>query len=354
MRKKILGVVFIVLSVFLISSFAQAAEVIKLKFASFFPPMHAHSIFMDEYTKRLNKDLAGKVEISFHGGGTLLAAPKIAAGVASGIADIGLAHVGYTRERFPVSEIFGLPIGMPSPWVGLHVADEFFAKFPLKEWDEFHPLMFSPSATTIIHTTKKEVRKLEDMRGLKIRATGRLADLTTALGATPVPIGMGDMYESLRKGVVDGTMSNMETLKGWKTGEVIKFATTSWKVGSCDTFYVVMNKKKWDGLPADVQKVITSVTNEYKEKWAVLWNDIDIEGVQFFKNQGGTVIELPDAEVARWIKAGDAVITDFKKDLVGKGYKPAEIESWLSFIKERIEYWKGQEKAKKIATVYKY
>jgi TRAP-type C4-dicarboxylate transport system substrate-binding protein len=146
----------------------------------------------------------------------------------------------------------------------------------------------------------------------------------------------------------------METLKGWKTGEVIKFATTSWKVGSCDTFYVVMNKKKWDGLPADVQKVITSVTNEYKEKWAVLWNDIDIEGVQFFKGQGGTIIELPDEEVARWIKAGDAVIADFKKDLAGKGYKPAEIESWLSFIKERIEYWKGQEKAKKIATVYKY
>ncbi len=66
------------------------------------------------------------------------------------------------------------------------------------------------------------------------------------------------------------------------------------------------------------------------------------------------IIELSDAEVGRWIKAGDAVIADFKKDLTGKGYKLAEIDSWLSFIKERIEYWKGQEKAKKIATVYKY
>ena len=155
MRKKALGILCIVLSVFFISSFAQAAEVIKLKFASYFPPMHQHSIIMDEYTKRLNKDLAGKVEITYHGGGTLLSAPKIAAGLTSGIADIGLSHVGYTRERFPVSEIFGLPIGLPSPWIGLHVADDFFAKFPLKEWDDYHPLMFSPSATTIIHTTKK-------------------------------------------------------------------------------------------------------------------------------------------------------------------------------------------------------
>ena len=192
------------------------------------------------------------------------------------------------------------------------------------------------------------------MKGLKIRATGQTGRLTTALGATPVPIGMPDMYESLRKGVVDGTMSNMETLKGWKTGEVIKYATTSWKVGSCDTFYVVMNKKKWESLPPDVQKTITTVTDEYKEKWALLWNNIDIEGLDFFKKQGGEVIDLPDAEVARWIKACDPVVADFKKDLTTKGYKLAEVDSWLSFIKERIEYWKGQEKAKKIATVYKY
>jgi len=354
MRGKTLGVISIVLSVFFISSFAHAAEVIKIKFASYFPPMHQHSIIMDELTKRLNKDLAGKVEITYHGGGTLLSAPKMAAGLISGIADIGLSHVGYTRERFPVMEIFGLPIGCPSPWIGLHVADDFFQKFKPKEWDDYHPLMFTTSATTIIHTIKKPVHKLEDMKGLKIRATGRLADLTQALGATPVPIGMPDMYESLRKGVVDGTMSNMETLKGWKTGEVIKHATTSWKVGSCDTFYVVMSKKKWDSLPADVQKVITYVTDEYKEKWAVLWNDIDIEGLDFFKKQGGEVISLDDAEIARWAKAAEPVTAGFKKDLMGKGYQAVEIDGWLSFVKERIEYWKGQEKAKKIATVYKY
>lgn len=354
MRRNSLAALCVVLSVLFLCSFAQAAEVIKLKFASYFPPMHQHSVIMDDFTKRLNKELAGKVEISYHGGGTLLSAPKIAAGLTSGIADIGLSHVGYTRDRFPVSEIFGLPIACPSPWIGLHVADDFFAKFKIKEWDDYHPLMFTTSATTIIHTTKKPVHKLDDMKGLKIRATGRLADLTTALGATPVPIGMPDMYESLRKGVVDGTMSNMETLKGWKTGEVIKFATTTWKVGSCDTFYVVMNKKKWEGLPADVQKVITAVTEEYKEKWAKLWNDIDIEGLDFFKKQGGQVIELDDAELARWAKAAEPVVADFKKDLMGKGYQAGEIDSWLSYIKERIEYWKGEEKARKIATVYKY
>ena len=94
MRKRALGVMCIVLSVFFISSFAHAAEIIKLKFASYFPPMHQHSVIMDEFTKRLNKELAGKVEITYYGGGTLLSAPKMAAGLTSGIADIGLSHVG--------------------------------------------------------------------------------------------------------------------------------------------------------------------------------------------------------------------------------------------------------------------
>ena len=46
------------------------------------------------------------------------------------------------------------------------------------------------------------------------------------------------------------------------------------------------------------------------------------------------------------------MIADFKKDMVSKGFKPAEVDGWLAFIKERIEYWKGQEKAKKIPTPF--
>jgi TRAP-type C4-dicarboxylate transport system substrate-binding protein len=354
MKKKFMLFVIVFTLLVLISSFACAGEVIKLKFANYFPPTHRHSVIMDEFSKRLNKDLAGKAEITYYGGGTLLTAPRMAAGLTSGIADIGLSHVGYTRGRFPVMEIFGLPVGCPSPWIGFHVVNDFFNRFKPKEWDDYHPLMFTTSTTTIVQTINKQVKTLDDMKGLKIRGTGRVADIVKALGAVPIPIEMIDIYESLRRGVIDGNMGNMEQLKGWKTGEVIKYVTTSWKIGSTDTFYVVMSKRKWDSIPADVQKVIMSVTNEYKEKWALLWNDIDLEGVEFLKRQGGQIIPLDDAETARWIKAADPVVADFKKDLISKGYSAGEVDSWISFIKDRIEYWKGQEKSTKIQTVYKY
>ncbi len=84
------------------------------------------------------------------------------------------------------------------------------------------------------------------------------------------------------------------------------------------------------------------------------WNAIDIEGGDWFKKQGGQILPLSDAESAKWVKAAQPVIGDFKKDMVNKGYKAAEIDGWISFIKERIEYWKGQEKAKKVPTAYQY
>lgn len=354
MRKKLVWTVCVVSIVFLTASFSYGAETIKLKFANYFPPTHKHSVIMEEYCKALNKELAGKLEITYYPGGTLLNGPKMAAGVASKIADIGMAHVGYSRGRFPVMEIMGLPLGFPSGWIGNHVANDFYEKIKPKEWEEYYPLMFSTSTPTIIQTISKPIKTMEDLKGLKIRGTGRVADIVKSLGATPMPIEMADIYESLRRGVIDGNLGPMEQLKGWKTGEVVKSITTSWKIGSTDTFYVTMNKSSWDSLPGEVKKVFGDVTKAYNEKWAVLWNDIDIEGAEYFKGQGGQILPLADAEAARWVKAAEPVIADFKQDLASKGYKAEEIDGWIKYIKERIEYWKGQEKAAKIPTVYQY
>ena len=354
MRKKTVLLALVVSFLFSMSSFTYGAEVVKLKFANFFPPMHKNSILMENYSKELNKRLAGKVEITHYAGGTLLAAPKIAVGVASGIADIGLSHCAYSRGRFPVMEIMELPLGFPSSWIASHVANDFYNKFRPKEWDTYHPLMFSTSPPNVLQTLNKPVKTLAELKGLQIRGTGRIADIVKALGATPMPLEMMDIYDSLRRGVIDGNFGPLEQLKGWKVGEVEKYTTASWKAGSVFAFYVVMNKQKWNSLPPDAQKVFTDYSKEFLEQWAVEWNNIDIEGGEFFQKQGGQILPLSDAESAKWIAAAEPVVSDFKKDMVSKGYKANEVDSWLSYVRERIEYWKGQEKTKKIPTAYHY
>jgi TRAP-type C4-dicarboxylate transport system substrate-binding protein len=115
-----------------------------------------------------------------------------------------------------------------------------------------------------------------------------------------------------------------------------------------------MNKNKWNSLPPDVQKAIMDFSKEFNERWQVEWNKIDIEGKDYFTQQGGQILPLSDAEAAKWIKSVEPVIADYKKDLVSKGHKAADVDAWLAFVKERIEYWKGQEKAQKIPTAYQY
>jgi TRAP-type transport system periplasmic protein len=331
-----------------------AAEPIKLKFANYFPVIHKNTVFGQAFCDEIKKRTNGQVEISYYPGGTLLTAPKMAVGVSTGIADIGMAHCGYSRGRFPVMEIMELPIGSPSAYISTHVANDFYDKFKPKEWNAYYPLMFSTSPPAVLQTLSKPVRNLEELKGLKIRGTGRIGDLVKALGATPMPIEMVDLYESLRRNVIDGNFGPMEQLKGFKIGEVIKYATACWKVGVSYTFYIVMNRNKWDALPPDIKKIFQDTANEFKDKWAVQWNEIEIEGVQFLKGQGGQVIPISDVEAARWVQASQPVIAEYKKDLVSKGFTEKEIDSWLAFVKERVDYWKGQEKAKKIPTAYEY
>jgi TRAP-type transport system periplasmic protein len=355
MGRKLVLFVCAVSLVFLVYSTCSAADTpIKLKFANYFPPTHKNSILFAEFSQEINKKSGGKVDISYYPGGTLLTAPKMAAGVTTGIADIGLSHFAYSRGRFPVMEVVELPLGFPSAWVGAGVANEFYEKFKPKELDQFHPLAFCASTPNVIGTLTKPVRTLEDIKGLKVRGTGRIGDIVKALGATPMPIEIVDMYESLRRGVVDGNLGSAEQLEGFKIGELLKYVTASWKTGGCFGFYTMMSKAKWDTLPPDMQKLFTDVSNEYKDKWGIAFNSIDFGGIQYLKSHGGQVINLSDAETTKWVKAVQPVIADYKKDLVAKGYKEQEVDTWINFVKERTEYWKGQEKARKIPTVYEY
>lgn len=354
MAKRAMGVLVIFSMLLVIPTFIWGADPVKLKFANYFPPTHMNSVMMGKFCEELNKKLAGKVELTQYAGSTLLAAPKMAAGVVSGIADLGLSNLSYTRGRFPVMEIMELPLGFPSAWIAGHVANDFYQKFKPKDFDQYQVLMFSTSPINVIQTLKKQVKSLEDLKGLKLRGTGRLGDIVKALGATPIPIETPDLYDSLKRGVIEGALLPIETLKGFKTGELMKFSTASWKVGSAYCFYVVMNKDKWNSLAPEVQKIILDYSLEFKESWAAAWNNIDLEGKDFFLKQGGQIIALSDTESARWVKAAEPVIADYKKDLISKGHKAEEIDGWLAFVRERIEYWRGQEKSRKIPTTYQY
>lgn len=326
----------------------QTTEVIKLSNACYFPPTHAFSAMQEEWGKEIVAKSNGRVEITFYPGGSLVKAPGAADALIQGVADIANSHIGYTPGRFPVSEALDLPLGYPSGWVGSHVALDFMNKFKPKEWDNLHLLVLHAGTTAGLETRNKRITRLEDMKGLTLRGAGEVGEAITALGATARDIPMVEMYDAVSKGVVDGTLVGIETLQNWNMADVCGECTFAWQIGNMYTFYIAMNKQKWDSMPKDIQKIFTEVSEKYNELFALKWNELDVNSINYAISKGIDVIVLSDAEGQRFREAVQPVMENYVNKMVAKGYNRSDVEEWLNYIKERIAYWQEQETKKGI------
>jgi TRAP-type C4-dicarboxylate transport system substrate-binding protein len=257
--------------------------------------------------------------------------------VVEGISDIGFSNIGYTFGRFKVTEVLDLPLGFPNAWVANHVASDFFSKFKPKEWDNIHMLSMHASPVNVVLSATKPVRKMEDLKGMTLRGLGYIADVVSALGGTPRSTPMPEAYEAVSKRVIDGLMIPMETLRAFRLAEVTKYATECWPIGQVYTFYLIMNKDAWNKLSPDLQKIF----NEYPfvDKFAATWNEIDIDGKKLGIEKKLEFIDLSPEEAAKWKKAAEPAVEKYVKAMVAEKYPEKEVREWISFVRERIDYW---------------
>jgi TRAP-type C4-dicarboxylate transport system substrate-binding protein len=290
---------------------------IELSYSIFFPPTHIQTQTATEWAKEIKARSNGAVSINIFAGGTLTPAPQVYEGVVSGISDLGMSCFAYTRGVFPLMEGLDLPLGYPNGMTATRAATEMIQNFDPQETANTKVLYVHAHGPGIL-ASKKPVRSLEDMRGLKVRATGLSAKIVESLGGVPVAMSQGETYEALQKGVVDATLCPMETLKGWKQGEVIDYVTDTSVIGYTTAMFVVMNKAKWDSLPADIQRVIEEVSAEFVDKHGAAWDQADKEGLEFIKSLNKEVIELPETEKALWVEKVRPILDSYKADTAAK------------------------------------
>lgn len=335
---------------------AQGKQVIKLSCANYFPPAHELTILQGEFLKEIEKRTNGRVAINYFPGGSLLGPTKMHDGVIQGIADIGCAHIGYSRGRFPQTEVFSLPLGFPDAWVAAKCVKDFVKEYrpELKEWDSVHILYLHTATAGAIMTSKKQIRVMEDLKGVTLRSIGLTAEAVEALGATPRDLPVGEIYDAIAKGVIDGATISLEAAKGFKLAEVAKYCTYSWQLSAVSVFYVIMNKNKWNSLPADIQKIFNDVSVKYEDKFATAWNEVNIEGKKFFKSKAGnTYYELLPEEGVKWHKATLPVTEKWIKDMRAAGFSEERQKEHVNFLVKRIGYWIEKEKELKIPTPIK-
>ena len=338
------GIIFaVVLSILIPVSMAvrtcvSAPKTINLKFSNYLPPTAPYSTICEEFINDLEKLSGGRIKVQYFSGGSLLKAQAMYKGITSGITDIGLSHIEYTPGRFPVTEACDIPLGFSSGWVASQVVNDFYNEFRPKEWDKVKILWMHASNPNVI-ISKKPVRRIEDLKGLSIRAPGRVGDTIKALGGNPAPTPLMEAYDAISKGVIDGINTPFETLKSFRFAEVAGYVTSNWQVGNIYTFFVAMNKNSYKKLPPDLKEVFDRLCGEYKERMALIWNMIDIDGFREGKGKGLEIIELNSEEADKFIKATAPVIEDYIDKMIKSGHSESEVRGWINFLRERIDYW---------------
>lgn len=314
---------------------ALAGAPIKLSYSNFFPPTHIQSKLAEEWCREVEAKSGGKVVIDYYPGATLTKPKDCYDGVVQKISDIGLSALGYTKGRFPVMNGVDLPLGFTTGVQATEIANAVFAKFKPKEFDDVHVLYFHAHGPGMLHTAGKPVKTLDDLKGMKIRATGNSANIITALGGSPVAMSMPDSYQSIQKGVVNGGMYPIETNKGWKMAEVVDYLTETTAVAYTTTFFVVINKDVWAALPEDAKKAMTDASSAWTAKHGKAWDESDKEGREFFLQQSGNaVVTLDPKEAEIWKKAMEPMFAEYEADCTKAG---ADGKAVLDFMRAAMK-----------------
>lgn len=314
------------------ASGAANAEKYVLKVAHFWPAgalsqQKVLEPWCEKLAERSNNRLECQIYPAMQLGGT---PQQLIQQAADGVADIVWTLPGYTAGRFPIVEAFELPFMAHDAEGASRALWEYYQTYAQDEFSSVKPLAFNVHDAGHIHNNRREVTKIADMRGLKMRAPTRQTNIMLAkMGATPVSIPLPQMADALSKGVVDGYVLPWEVVPTMRLHELTKYHTEmSPESPSLYTtlFTIAMNKARYEGLPADLQKIIDDNTGaDFSAHIGKQWDESVAAARQHAVDRGNAFYTIPADQMDEWLKAGDRVAADWVKDMDKKGLKGQEM-----------------------------
>lgn len=296
------------------------SQTIELKMSHFMPTKHVqHSAVMEPWAKKVEAQSGGKLKVTIYPGGALGKPPQQYDNAVKGITDIAFGLHSYTPGRFPLTSVLRLPFMVNSAQQGSIALWKLYEKDLGSEFEDAKILWLFCHGPGHIHTTKKQVRTLEDMKGLKIRSPGPImSKVLLKLNAVPVTMPITEVYTALERGTVDGVAAPWETMRPFRFHELCKHST---EVNIyTQTFFVAMNKDKYASLPAELRSILDANSGEKMSALAGrAYDEDDIPGRKLAQEKGITIYQIPDKEKMRWIEATRPVVDEWLKEMSDKG-----------------------------------
>jgi TRAP-type C4-dicarboxylate transport system substrate-binding protein len=299
----------------------RAQQKIELKLAYFVGDQHAMSQWLIKWSDKLEKESGGRIAVKRFPGSQMGPVQQHYDFARTGQADVAWFLHGATPGRFPLTELVQVPYLVGSAEIGTKLLND--AELRTKYLDAEHKgvkvLLLLTHQPGNVHTTKKPIRTVDDMKGLRIRfASPTIRDFIAALGGTPVGVLPTEQVEQLQKGTIDGVFIDYGGAGiAFKMGGVVKYSTEMYSYVS--SFGVGMNEEFWKRLSPDLQALVTQSVTGVEKEVGEAWDGLDVPGKKAIMEGGGEAIQLAAADDAKFRKTGAEVADAKMKELDDKG-----------------------------------
>ena len=298
---------------------AARAQEITLKFSHFLDPKSFFQVdVVEPWARALEAKTGGKVRVeSFDATSPFGAVTQQATNVKDGKVDIALGLCGAEGDKFLGSAVIELPFLVPSAARGSQALWALYRDGTLAdEWKDYHVLALFVHNPGLIHTAGKAILEPADMKGVRFRSPNNTVSAALKhLGAEPVLLQVNDVMAAVKDGRIDGIITNWgNPLQGFndfmKHHLETRFYTSA--------FFIVMNKARYESLPADVRAAIDAISGDaWVAKFGPCWDKWD-RAVREGANAPGHTVVVPDAaRMERW-RAALKPVTDQYLDALAK------------------------------------
>lgn len=307
------------------SEVQQTDPVVTLKFCTDKPATHTWSVLDQQWIDLVYEMSNGTIIIEPYFNDTLVASASAYTETVAGVTDIIMVTAGKETEHFIVeSRIKYFLWGVNDRDVYYQIVTELFEQCePWRaEYEGVHLLGWDTTGELQIQSAV-EINSLADVTGLSLRVTDdRTFGLMTKLGASPIKMPNSELYESMSKNVIQGTLVPTEALKSTGIGELCECSyLINWFAGWEIMRYI--NEDSWNKLTENQQQILTEACEE-RARWQAEANAADGEWTlasrEYAEGEGVVFKEATEADYALMNTYLEELALEIVEELNGLGY----------------------------------
>jgi len=315
---------------------AGAAEVITWKSSGHGPATDPSQIYHDKLCEAITKASGGRLVVKAFVGGSVVPATKELDGVSEGVLDMCYTCPMYNLDKWTAAGLISSrPGGLPGEALRTWFNYGGGAELMNKMMEGFNVITFpgalSPLPEEVFLHSKKEIRTPEDLRGLKIRASGDGGEILNRMGASVVFLPGGELYEAMQRGTIDAfEYSTLASNWDMHFNEIARYVVLSPVRAPSDPQCFYVNKNSWEKLPDDLKQLV----QDEVDKWTQAQHEYlvyqSLLAMDKFKEYGCVVYKLtPEVE--------NALMTEAKKYYEEKAAQENQI--YRDILQSMNSYW---------------